>query len=59
MLDTIACIAVGFMMGLKWYEHAFLAANANDKMRPPCGIGQFNSLGLVGILCLWYAKQSR
>ena len=25
VLDTIACIAVGFMMGVKWYEHAFSA----------------------------------
>ncbi|CAD6229394.1 unnamed protein product [Miscanthus lutarioriparius] len=35
VLDTVACIAVGFMMGVKWYEHAFLAANTKDKMRRP------------------------
>lgn len=25
VLDTIACIAIGFSMGVKWYEHAFSA----------------------------------
>lgn len=35
VLDAIAFIAVGFVMGVKWYERAFLAANARKKTCPP------------------------